>query len=327
MEKTLRLNGYGRTEKTGWCLIALLLIVIFAAGVSENDGIENKNPLLMAKDSKAGLQQAPPWVTDAVPVTMAQASGKDEIAAENTRVAPVENVTENIMAAPGQNVTENIGNVPGEDTAENIVPASEESVTESTADVPDKDIAATVPDENITVTVPDEGEGNDVPETPDGTVNDETVSPFLIDDSGMIYGFAPEYADLTSGRLELPSEGCVGIRAGAFLDAGAGVIELFIPANLTQIETGAFAGLDELLYIGTDAGNTSYIAVDGVLFDSSKTVLLAFPCARVGGYSIPEGVIRIAEDAFYNSNLCLLDTRACKGIDISALGNNSMKIL
>ena len=58
-------------------------------------------------------------------------------------------------------------------------------------------------------------------------------------------------------------------------------------------------------------GNPQYISIDGVLFDSTGTKLIAFPPARIGGYAIPDEVTEISENAFLNTSLSVIDIRDC----------------
>lgn len=158
--------------------------------------------------------------------------------------------------------------------------------------------------------IPDAAESTDM-ET--GTENDttiETTSCFLIDETGMLFGFLPEYAQMQDGYLMLPEE-CTGIRSGAFSGTGAQIAELYIPAGVTMIEDGAFTGLDSLTYIDVDGSNPVYTSINGVLFDSTATVLLAFPAGRIGAYLLPAQVTQIAGGAFMNTSLSHLDFRRC----------------
>ncbi len=71
-----------------------------------------------------------------------------------------------------------------------------------------------------------------------------------------------------------------------------------IPGSVTGIGEDAFTGCTALTVI-TVEGNGNYRSIDGVLFDASGAELLVFPCGRSGAYSLPDGVSRIGNDAFY----------------------------
>ena len=71
-----------------------------------------------------------------------------------------------------------------------------------------------------------------------------------------------------------------------------------IPAGVTTIGRCAFGGCTNLAAINVDAGNASFASVDGVLFDHSKSTLLAFPNAKESSYTIPASVTSIGNYAF-----------------------------
>lgn len=97
-------------------------------------------------------------------------------------------------------------------------------------------------------------------------------------------------------ELTLP-DGLTAIGAGAFADCKLETIT--IPASVTQIAEGAFRGCTTLKEILVEAGNPSYVSVDGVLLSSDGRLLLCYPGSREArGYRVPEGVTRIADYAF-----------------------------
>ncbi len=78
--------------------------------------------------------------------------------------------------------------------------------------------------------------------------------------------------------------------------------------NLEYIRLSAVSGsltgkhfkeVSALKYIDVDPKNTALTSVDGVLFNKTKTTLLAFPNGVGGSYSIPEGVTSLGQGAFY----------------------------
>jgi len=80
--------------------------------------------------------------------------------------------------------------------------------------------------------------------------------------------------------------------------SGAGLVNAFIPAGVTNIDAGLFLNCYHLTNFTVDVANPAYSTVDGVLFNTSKTSLIAFPNGRAGAYVIPDGVTNIAADAF-----------------------------
>ncbi len=72
-----------------------------------------------------------------------------------------------------------------------------------------------------------------------------------------------------------------------------------IPDSVTDIGDEAFSGCDGLTQFSVGGGNPAYAAQDGVLYDKSKTTLIAFPPGRTGAFAIPDGVTDIGSSAFY----------------------------
>ena len=114
-------------------------------------------------------------------------------------------------------------------------------------DTPAEPDAPAVPDTSVTPAVPDESE--------DTTAPSGIIDGFLVDENGMIYGVADPELVVSRGLMQFPAEGCIGIRAGAFSDGLSSVREIWIPANITQIEAGAFAGLTNVEWYTAEPGS------------------------------------------------------------------------
>ena len=133
---------------------------------------------------------------------------------------------------------------------------------------------------------------------------------YLINAEGVIYGLSGSKEVIQDGVLLFPEEGCSQIAGGALSDLGSAVEEIEIPVNITNIQSGAFAGLSNLGWIEADAANPAYVTVDGVLYTADGTVL-AFPAAWTGTFQVPESVKSFAESAFDGTNLECIDARSC----------------
>lgn len=131
-----------------------------------------------------------------------------------------------------------------------------------------------------------------------------TDTGYLINAEGMICGLSGDKEVIKDGVLYFPEEGCSGIARGALSGLGSAVEEIEIPANITNIQPGAFVGLSNLGWIEADAANPAYVTVDGVLYTADGTVLLAFPAAWTGTFQVPESV-------FDGTNLECIDARSC----------------
>lgn len=134
---------------------------------------------------------------------------------------------------------------------------------------------------------------------------------YLINAEGVIYGLSGSKEVIQDGVLLFPEEGCSQIAGGALSDLGSAVEEIEIPVNITNIQSGAFAGVSNLGWIEADAANPAYVTVDGVLYTADGTVLLAFPAAWTGTFQVPESVKSFAESAFDGTNLECIDARSC----------------
>lgn len=203
--------------------------------------------------------------------------------------------------------------VPAESLVEEPI-VEEIAVKEPVAEEPDvkRDGTINVASEPI-ITNPDSMENvkneNENEEEPIAVGNTDTG--YLINAEGMICGLSGSKEVIKDGVLRFPEEGCSGIAAGALADLGSQVEEIEIPANITEIRPGAFAGLSNLGWIEADEANPAYVTVDGVLYTADGTVLLAFPAAWTGTFQVPESVKSFAESAFDGTNLECIDARSC----------------
>lgn len=164
-----------------------------------------------------------------------------------------------------------------EAAAETVSLPAEEIRPEASVNVP-----AAVPEDAVTVpdqTVPEEeaavpGEEEEILPGEEDTNQEADPAPFvcggfLCSGSGMIIGC--EGVNLTDGVLCLPSDAaCTGVAAGAFAPLGSEVMEIYIPANITLIENGAFDGLTELMYIEVHPANPVYGSSGGELYEKQQ---------------------------------------------------------
>lgn len=154
----------------------------------------------------------------------------------------------------------------------------------------------------------------------------DQIQGFLVDEAGMIYGYDPSAELASTGGLTLPSEGCTGIAKGAFEGVGAGIYEIYIPANITYIESGALEGLSDLGWIEMMEPNPKYEGFEGILYDSTMTAIVAFPPARTGQYAIPGFTTKLEPYSFSGTQLSKLDMRSCglMEVDLKAFGDSGV---
>lgn len=74
-----------------------------------------------------------------------------------------------------------------------------------------------------------------------------------------------------------------------------------IPKNVSSIGKFVFVDCSSLTEINVDENNSSYISIDGVLFNKDKTTLVAYPAGKSdNSYTVLENVKSIGGYAFYN---------------------------
>jgi hypothetical protein len=84
----------------------------------------------------------------------------------------------------------------------------------------------------------------------------------------------------------------------AFYDCSS-LTSINIPNSVTTIEGGAFRQCTSLTSIIVGSGNTAYASEDGILFNKSKTKIVAYPAGKTGSnYNIPNLVTTIGDRAF-----------------------------
>lgn len=135
----------------------------------------------------------------------------------------------------------------------------------------------------------------------------ETIRGFVIDNDGMLSHYYGGDGSVNDGCLELLLEDCSGIRANAFESCRDMISEIYIPNEITNIEEGAFRGLNNLEWLDLDEDNTNYCSVDGILFNVDKTRLIVFPSGRSGNYSMDAAVMSIGYGAFFDTHLSRID--------------------
>lgn len=165
-----------------------------------------------------------------------------------------------------------VGSVPYEVLGSEAIDGSRtESVV--TEEPPVMDVTD-VPIENI---VP---ENPSIPNLPDITdIPDEDVIPeepliseiagFLLDDEGYITGYT-ERVVLRDGLLIIPeSESLVGIRSGALEGLSENIMDVYLPANISDIEPGVFDVFPYLMFVEVSGDNPYYYSVNEILYSAS----------------------------------------------------------
>lgn len=81
-------------------------------------------------------------------------------------------------------------------------------------------------------------------------------------------------------------------------DGCSALKNITIPASVTSIEKGVFANCSVLTDIYVAEANEFYSSADGILYDKTKTAIIAYPGGRTGDYVIENGVTSIGDGAF-----------------------------
>ncbi len=91
----------------------------------------------------------------------------------------------------------------------------------------------------------------------------------------------------------------VKIAASAFA-GNSTITAVQIPAGVTEIGTGAFAGCPKLAYISVADGNTVYIDMGGVLYSKDGSTLICVPAgSSYASLTLTKKVTKIADSATY----------------------------
>ncbi len=106
-----------------------------------------------------------------------------------------------------------------------------------------------------------------------------------------------KYPPAKSGAYYAVPDGVTGIFINAF-DCCKNLEKIKLSSTLA-IDTNKFPGCENLSEIEVDENNTGYYSADGVLFDKNGT-LLCCPVGRTDPvYSIPDGIVKVGNSAFY----------------------------
>lgn len=74
--------------------------------------------------------------------------------------------------------------------------------------------------------------------------------------------------------------------------------EFLLPGSVEIIGTSAFLGCNSLTYFEVDSSNVSYVSLDGLLFNSEKTELIAYPFGNTADFNLPDSLTTVAAGVF-----------------------------
>ncbi len=140
-----------------------------------------------------------------------------------------------------------------------------------------------------------------------------TIPDFVISiGNGTFYGCSA----LTS--IEIPNA-VTSIGNHAFYGCSS-LTSVTIPSSVISIGNGAFLDCSNLTDIQVESNNSKYCSLDGVLFNSDKSVLVEFPTGRAGEYQIPSSVTSIRDYAFYG---CSSMTSVAIPSSVTSIGSSA----
>ena len=213
---------------------------------------------LTAADMRGELTDFPGDLSAAVkPVPVRDIPAKNLAEMENPQIIvrddpPVMDVTD----LPGDNLIPVESVTPGD----NIVPVeseiSRDDVIPGESEIPGDDV---IPGESE---IPGDTGISEEPVVP------EEIAGFILDSEGYITGYT-ERVMINDNLLLIPkAESCLGIRKGAFEGLGEEILEVYIPATICDIESGAFDGFPYLMFVEVSEENSCYYSVDGILYSA-----------------------------------------------------------
>lgn len=98
-------------------------------------------------------------------------------------------------------------------------------------------------------------------------------SGFICNTDGYIIGVSEPSKIIKDSMVVLPRNGaCTGIKKGSFNGLEKMVSEIYIPANIINIELGFFDDFLNLIYIEAQPENPRYYSVNGILYDRNGDV-------------------------------------------------------
>ena len=110
-------------------------------------------------------------------------------------------------------------------------------------------------------------------------------------------------------------EALTDIGSGAFSGCN-GLTNIVIPGGVSNIVPGAFGNCTKLMAIEIAASNTAYSSTNGILFNTSQTILVQYPGGLAGNYDVPAGVTNISSSAF----------TGCAGLSAVSISDNVKQI-
>ena len=104
----------------------------------------------------------------------------------------------------------------------------------------------------------------------------------------------------------------------------ASLLNFNVPKNVTDLNGSAFFGATAIRAFTVDKNNTNFLAEDGVLFNATKSTLVAYPANRTSVYTVPNTVTTIGTCAFGFTRASSVDLGNVQTIEGSAFQNSAL---
>lgn len=127
--------------------------------------------------------------------------------------------------------------------------------------------------------------------------NKSSLTNVIIPNSITNIGSSSFYLCTSLTNVTIPNS-VISIGSEAFY-ACYSLTSIMIPSSVTNIGSGPFAACTSLMTITVDINNPTYTSAGGVLFNQNQTMLIQFPGAIAGSYTISNSVASIGDYAFY----------------------------
>jgi hypothetical protein len=165
-----------------------------------------------------------------------------------------------------------------------------------------------------------------------------TTNSFFTNVSGVLFDknqtILLAYPGVAPGSYIVPTNKSLTVIAGGAFEYATGITSVTLGTNITSIQSFAFYDTANMTAITVNATNAFYSSTNGALFDKNKTVLIQYPCAIGGNYTIPGSVTNIMDGAFGDSfgltsvvipnsvvNIGFESFYACENLASVSLGN------
>ena len=126
------------------------------------------------------------------------------------------------------------------------------------------------------------------------------------------------------GTLAIPADSnLISIGDNAFANCTK-LRRVDLPASLKSVNGSAFFGTTSNMEINVASKNKHFVSIDGVLFNYTKSMIVAYPAGRTAAYTVPENVRYIGSCAFAYTKASSVELGSVTEIGGSAFAASSL---